>query len=122
MVHLFNDFIEQNNYLFTSPFFKYKGLFDLQINNYAIVYKLFPNNKQSELIKNNINVAHFVYNKTLEYNIFSYKQLGKTLTPTVTDLKSDFPFLNLVEFDSKANANPLLLSGGLSEWTNSKYY
>ena len=105
MVQLFNDFIEQNNYLFTSPFFKYKGLFDLQINNYAIVYKLFPNNKQSELIKNNINVAHFVYNKTLEYNIFSYKQLGKTLTPTVTDLKSDFPFLNFVEFDSLAPAN-----------------
>ena len=100
-----NDFKLNKRYLFTNPFSLYKGLFDLQINNYAIVYKLYPNLKQINLIYNNINVSRFVYNKTLEYNIFAFKQLGKSLTPKVTDLKCDFPFLNLVEFDSLACAN-----------------
>ena len=102
-------YLKQNSKnLFVSPYFEFfekKDLFNLQINNYAIVYKMYPNNKQNEIIKNNINISHFVYNKTLEYNIFSYNQLGKSLSPKVTDLKYDFPFLNLVEFDSLAAAN-----------------
>ena len=70
-------------------------------SDYAIVYKIYPNLKQTELAHNNINISRFIYNKTLEYNIFSYEQLGKSLSPKVTDLKCDFPFLNLVEFDSE---------------------
>ena len=105
MEHLFKNFIKDNSYLFSSPLLKNKGLFDLKINNYGIIFKMFPNYKQSETIENSINVYNFVYNKTLEYNVFSYKQLGKSLSPTVTDLKCDFPFLNLVEYDSLAPAN-----------------
>lgn len=100
------DYLKFNKcYLYSNLFYLYKDNFDLSINNYAIVFKIYPNYKQSEIILNNINVSNFVYNKTLEYSIFSYKQLGKSLIPTVTDLKCDFPFLNLVEFDSLAAAN-----------------
>lgn len=102
----FLDFEKLNKlYLFSSPFIKNKGFFDLKINNYGVIFKLKPTNKQITLFKNNFNISNFIYNKTLEYNIFSYKQLGIMLTPSVTDLKHDFPWLNLVDFDSLACAN-----------------
>ena len=103
--NLLNDFLYNKIYLFSSPFMKNMGLFDLKINNYGMIYKLEPTKKQCLFFEDNFSASRFIYNKTLEYNKYSYKHLGEKLTPTVTDLRSDFPWLNLKNLDSLDLAN-----------------
>lgn len=104
LIVLLQDFLS-NYSLFNSPFLKYQGLYNPVINKYGAVFKIIPSNTQESIIFKNFNSSRFVYNKTLEYNNFSYKQLGEKLTPKVTDLKSDFFFLNDKDIDSLALAN-----------------
>ena len=103
--NLFSDFLNDKSFLFSSPFIKNMGFFDLKIKNYGIVFKLLPTKEQIIFFEENILSSAFIYNKTLEYNIFSYKHLGYRLTPLVTDLKEDYPWLKLKNLDSLALAN-----------------
>ena len=104
--NIIDDFTNIKNNIFMSPLLKNKGLFNLSIKNYGLKLRAFPNTKQEAIIMQTLKDTCFVQNKTLEYNLFSYKQLGKTLTPKVTDLKNDFPWLALHKTtDSLALAN-----------------
>ena len=88
-----------------SPFINNMGSFNLEIKNYGQTYQIYPNSLQKQIIFDNFDASRFVYNKTLEDNIFSYKELGVTLTPLVTDLKDRYFFLCKKTIDSLALAN-----------------
>ena len=57
-----------------SPFINNMGSFNLEIKNYGQVFQIYPNSKQKQIIFDNFNASRFIYNKTLEDNIFSYKE------------------------------------------------
>ena len=104
LTDLLQDFLSKYS-IFNSPFLKYQGILNPVINNYGAVFKIIPSKIQESIIFKNFNASRFVYNKTLEYNNFSYAHLGEKLTPKVTDLKLDFFFLNDKDIDSLALAN-----------------
>jgi len=66
-------------------------------------YRIYPNQKQQELLKINFDCCRFLHNRMLEDKIKSYEKNGKMMNVTPKMYKDKYPFLK--EADSLALGN-----------------
>ena len=88
--------------------------------NKAFKYRLYPNNKQQELIAKTFGCVRFIYNKMLSDKIEYYKETKQKLNNTPAQYKEEFEWLKEVDSLALANAQMNLQSAYNNFFHNTK--
>ena len=83
---------------------KSKRVADTSITQRAVKLRLYPTNKQSELLKVNFDAARFMWNKLLSDSMDYYYATDSFHVPYPASYKRDFPWLRQADCLALCNA------------------